>query len=247
MTLSQADFFARYRELDTESLLRLVATRELTDEAREAARLVLIERDVTGERFELEYQNAVRGILRSSGATNQCDYCGSSIALGAYEADGQRFCSVRCRDDARVHEVALSLAPDLVQQHAQATFTGSCPLCARRGKPIEIRPRWLVVSIIVNVAIETEYALCCRRCAHRKNGWAALTCLLFGWWSLPGLLVTPAAIYRNIAAIYVRRVLAGPSPRLLEWAAFDLARRVGDPMRQAASIGSAAAALDPQH
>ena len=57
--------------------------------------------------------------------------------------------------------------------------------------------------------------------------------------------MTPVAIYRNIAAIYARRVLAGPSPRLLEWAAFDLARRVGDPMRHAVSLGSNAAAVDP--
>ena len=229
--LSQENFLQRYRQLDTEALLQHMMLRDLCDEAREAARLVLIERGVSGERFELEAHRARVGLLRQAGVTNQCDHCGASIALGAFEADGHRFCSLKCRDDARLYEVAVGLAPDLVFEHARAIFTGACPRCGARGKPVEMRPRWVVISFVVACIGKVEHALCCRRCAQRKNWFAVAVCATFGWWSLDGIAATPVAIYRNVREIYARRVLAGPSPKLVEWAMLDLARRIGDPLK----------------
>ena len=79
---------------------------------------------------------------------------------------------------------------------------------------------------------------------REQDGRAVAACLLFDGWSLPGLLMTPVAIYRNLAEIHARRVRSGPSSHLLEWAAFDLATRVGDPMRQVASLGATSGAVE---
>jgi len=230
--LSQENFFQRYRQLDTEELLQHMIRCDLADEAREAARLVLVERGVSGERFELEYHKARVGLVRQTGVTNQCDHCGESIALGAVKAEGRRFCSLKCRDDAQLYEVAVGLAPDLVLEHARSTFAGACPRCGARGKPVEMRPRWVVFSYVVSSVGEVEYALSCRRCAQRRNWSAVAACAVFGWWSLRGIVATPVAIYRNVREIYARRVLAGPSLKLIEWAMLDLARRIGDPLHQ---------------
>lgn len=235
MMLSQANFFVRYRKLDTEALLQLLATRELTDAAFEAARLVLIERGISGDRLELEYQQALKGLARRAGVTHQCDFRGDSIAIGGAIPDGgQRFCSQQCRGGLRLYEVAFDLAPDLVHQHAMATFMGPCPICAREGKPVEVRPRWLVASLIWRLADKIDYELCCRRCAQRRNWRAIGTCLLFGWWSLGGLFATPIAIYRNLVEMYATRFRSEPSPQLLTWASLDLARRLDGPMKRIA-------------
>lgn len=42
-------------------------------------------------------------------------------------------------------------------------------------------------------------AVWCPACRRRQGRRAALLSALFGWWGLPGLLTTPAAIRRNLA------------------------------------------------
>ena len=141
MALSKEHFLATYRRLETEDLLGLVATRPLTEEAHDSALMVLVERGILGDRFELEYARALKGFTRRSGVTNQCDFCGQSIVLGAFHDEGQRFCGRECRDQARLYEASFDLAPDLVLEHAHTIFTGPCPCCGQLGKPIEMRPR----------------------------------------------------------------------------------------------------------
>lgn len=237
MPLSTESFLATYRDLGTEELLQLIVTRPLTEEAQDAARMVLLERGVVGHELERQHVEALKGMVRSAGVTNQCDFCGQSLVMGAIHDQGQRFCGAECRDEARLLEASVGLAPDLVLAHANAILMGPCPCCGRQGKPIEVRPRWLIVSAILYVSRNVERTLSCRRCAQRKNWWAIASCLLLGWWSVPGLFETPVAIYRNLTEIYARRIRKGPSEELIYRAKLDLAKQLIEPMGMVAAMG----------
>jgi hypothetical protein len=187
-------FLARYRAMETEELMRLVITRDLVPEALDAVRMVLAERGVAGDSLEREHVDALKSFTRMAGVTNHCDFCGAPTVLYAVGDEGQRFCGPRCRNEARLLEASFELAPDLIATRAEALFTGPCPRCAQRGKPIEMRPRWRIAAAFVFTSTEFERELLCRRCGERENWKAAFFSLLFGWWSVSGVYTTPVVI-----------------------------------------------------
>lgn len=72
-----------------------------------------------------------------------------------------------------------------------------CQLCR---KPTA-RPRyaiyWSVVSNLIYASRRPKSGMFCAPCARQASLRATLISACFGWWSLPGLLLTPMAILRN--------------------------------------------------
>lgn len=228
MTTLDRDFFLRsYRAMETDDLLAKISTLDLADAAAEAARIVLTERGVTGDRLELEHAKAVRAQFRLGGVTNQCDYCGGSILLGAISDGGQRFCSERCRDEIRLVESSIGIPTDLVIERAHQLRVEACPACHADGGLLDVRVSEAPVSLVLFHSEGRGETLCCRRCGDRANLTGILVAVLMGWWSLPGLFATPGAIYRNWRAFRTRDS-GGFSPAFLHQARLRLARELGD-------------------
>ncbi len=169
-----------YRELDTDELLRRVLVLHLTDEALAAVRIVLAERGVEGDRLELAIVDARRGILQSSSATNECDWCGRYTMLGKHWQGGQKFCGEKCARLSRLNAAALTLAPDVVLEHAHHLSAGACPMCKRVGELVEIRSRHTVVSFLLFASVHVEPRMSCRTCAVKEAWLSIAICGLFG-------------------------------------------------------------------
>lgn len=223
MQLNYNYFANRYADVATDELLRIAVTSDLTDDARHAMRDVLRSRGLEGDRLDLAVVEARQSIVRSTGVTNHCDYCGKSVLLGAIRVNGQKFCCDHCRHMSHLHAKTLQLAPDLVLEHALRICAGACPRCDKTGDLIEMRPLYTVISALIWHDSRVDYRLLCRSCAVRENWWSIGVCVVFGWWSLPGLFATPAQIWRNLRAIARESFEAQPTQQLLNYAAFQLA------------------------
>jgi hypothetical protein len=222
-TFDKAYFRERFAALDSAELIERGLTRELTDEAMEAIRELLQERGVKGEGLELQVNAVRKGMFRRSGVTNQCDFCGRSTHLGAVYDGPQKFCTQTCLRNARLYELSVDLAPDLVLQHAHALSVKPCPRCGRTTTPLEMWPQRWVTSIWWCYAAN-GHTLCCTRCGRIYALQAAVYCLVLGWWSVVGLFVTPVAITRNLRVARRGREGESPSPQLLHHARLDLAQ-----------------------
>ena len=210
----------------TEDLLDHVVGRDLVNEAIDAVRIVLAERGVHGHALELQWQEASRGKLRKSGVTNQCDFCGRNFGVGFVGDRDQRFCSHACLKEARLLEVSIGIAPDLIEEHAIALKNGPCPVCKRQRSTVEMRPYYQIVSMVWFVHRTSAKELCCKACGSRNNIVSLFVCVLAGWWSLPGLFVTPIKIFQNLSTALRKDALGPPSAALMYKARLDLAERL---------------------
>lgn len=221
------EFKRRFSEFDDDSLIEN-GMRPLTDEARVATRELLEERGLVGDALDLRVNAVRKQIVSRSGITNQCDYCGESTAFGSIRSAGQRFCSKICRDHSALLVKSIDLAPDLIAEHAMQIKFGDCPQCGVAGRDVDMRYVHHLIGALVFTHYSRKAELRCRGCARRANLWAASGCLLFGWWSLYGLFMTPVFIVRNLRAAFSRRVEVEPSADLLMRARLDLARIMPD-------------------
>jgi curved DNA-binding protein CbpA len=75
------------------------------------------------------------------------------------------------------------------------------PFACRSCRQPTAQPRyaiyWSVVSNLIYAVRTADVGMFCADCARRSSLRASLVSALFGWWSLPGLVLTPASIFRN--------------------------------------------------
>src|SRR5689334_11915455 len=113
-------FLERFSQLDSAELIERALTRELTEEAMQAIRELLQQRGIEGERLALRVNDVRKDMFRRSGVTNQCDFCGQSTAWGGVRDGAQKFCDETCRRNARLFELSIDIAPELIHEHALA-------------------------------------------------------------------------------------------------------------------------------
>jgi ADP-ribose pyrophosphatase YjhB (NUDIX family) len=235
----KAFFLERFGSLDTDELLEHAIRRELTEEAKLAIREILLQRGVDGPALELRFNQVAKSFYRRSGVTNQCDLCGKT-SLAPLHDGNQKFCSRECLRNARLLEYSVGLPPDLIVQHAWAMRVRACPACGRNGSIVEMRPTYLIASLIWFCWRETKYEMCCARCSKHKSLQAVAYCFLLGWWSLWGLFATPVRIARNLHAAFRWRIPENPSPQLMFRARLELAESLQAAMApRADSVGPA--------
>lgn len=72
-----------------------------------------------------------------------------------------------------------------------------CQFCRKAT----VRPRlaiyWSIVSNLIYASRRPQMGMFCAPCARRTALRATLTSACLGWWSLPGMILTPLAILRN--------------------------------------------------
>jgi hypothetical protein len=73
----------------------------------------------------------------------------------------------------------------------------ACRSCRRPTPQPRYAIYWSVVSNLVYAVRTADVGMFCARCARRSSLRASLVSALFGWWSLPGLFLTPASILKN--------------------------------------------------
>jgi hypothetical protein len=153
-----------------------------------------------------------------------CLYCSTTILFGGLEVNGQVYCDARCRESARLLQLADKVYPDQVQKKAAEIHRRNCPQCGGPG-PTDVHRVFRIRSALFRSRWNSTPLLCCRRCALKAQLGGLGSSLLLGWWNVPwGLLMTPTQIFRNLKGI-----LAGPDPR-----------RPSDELEKLARVGLAA-------
>lgn len=192
------DFKRHFRAFDDESLIEN-PLRPLTDEAMQATSELLEERGLVGDGLELRINAVKKEMVTRSGVTNQCDYCGDSTVFCAVRSGGQRFCSQRCRTNSELLAKSISLAPDVVLDHAVRMKFGKCPECSRSGNGVEMRMTFHVISAVLVTHRARRAELRCISCGRRANVRAAVGCLFLGWWSAYGFFFDPRNDFSKLA------------------------------------------------
>lgn len=155
-----------------------------------------------------------------------CSYCSTTVLFGGQTVSGQFYCNDRCRESARLLQLADKVYPDQVQKKALAIHRRNCPQCGGPG-PTDVHRVHRIRSALFRAKWDSTPLLCCRRCAHRAQWRGIGISLLLGWWNIPwGVFMTPVQIYRNLRGIF-----RGPSPQqpsldLEKLACIGLAARV---------------------
>lgn len=73
----------------------------------------------------------------------------------------------------------------------------ACRSCRRPTPQPRYAIYWSVVSNLIYAVRTADMGMFCAACARRSSLRASLVSALFGWWSLPGLLLTPSSIFKN--------------------------------------------------
>ena len=223
MKLDHDFFVARYRALGTDELFEQLHGVELSDTALAALTAVLVERGMSDDDMLARHRAATRTRIPSARAQNLCDNCGRSLAGGMIEECGSRLCSAECVRGMRIFDRSKDIDVEHARALAAELRSGECPRCGRSGDTPEMRRAHYIYSYIKGYSEAVETRLCCRRCGRNSNLLAILGCVAAGWWSLPGLLLTPGYVVRNLLEIRRFDKETAPSPALVECARSMLA------------------------
>jgi len=116
----------------------------------------------------------------------------------------------------------------MVEGLARRWFEGACPKCEGEG-PVDAHFEHAVLSAVIVRYIRRKPMVSCRACARKRQLLATLVTLVFGWWSLSGLVMTPLYVVLNIRALLAPDP-EDPSPMLQELAYSDLVQRGVEPV-----------------
>ena len=119
-----------------------------------------------------------------------------------------------CQED-----VSIEAAID----HAEALRREPCPKCGRQDGTVELRASHFIWSYLKSYSGTVEWTLYCRGCGKQANLTGIAGSLIVGWWSVPGLFLTPVFVARNIGEIRRFDRATSASPGLVAFARFRLA------------------------
>lgn len=122
----------------------------------------------------------------------------------------------------------VSMPQVMVEGLARSWHDGRCPKCEGEG-PVDVHFEHSVLSAVIIRFARRKPIVACRGCAKKRQLLATLVTLVFGWWSLSGLVMTPLYVVLNIRALLAPDP-EGPSPMLLELAYSDLVQRGVEPV-----------------
>ena len=221
---SKEFFIEQFAEIPTEELLIKLSTQDLADNAHAAIIYLLIGRGVSAQQIDALSKEAHKALIRRSKGTSECDYCGNSAKHKPTFDNGQRFCSKKCLQAARLSEVAVDLTRIEIEQMAGKIRSGTCPVCSEISSPVEVRFYYTVMSFIVLTRYTKKSRICCLNCGRKENWKAFLSTFFLGWWGFPwGVLMTPAYLIANLGEMFEKRKVGEPSEDLLREAKFRLA------------------------
>jgi len=154
-----------------------------------------------------------------------CDYCNQTYRGGAIKDGDYRYCTGLCHERGRVLLDILKKIPESrvesVIADAHQSLCGSC----EKNYGVDIYPSYRFWSAIIYWSWETNSKVLCRQCGRAKQLEDLAFCLIAGWWSPPGILITPFVVLANIIAL-CRRAESSPSQRFKKLVRTNLARHL---------------------
>jgi hypothetical protein len=161
-----------------------------------------------------------------------CDYCGSSYRGGAAKDGAYRYCNGYCRDRGKMLMRHLECVPeDQVETKILEAHRGPCPECSRNAT-IDVYSSYRFWSALIYWRWKGKSIVACRECARTTQGEDLVLSALSGWWSPPGILITPFAIGLNIIAMCRRVDPQNPSQQFRKLVRISLARSLAEPSSQ---------------
>jgi hypothetical protein len=158
-----------------------------------------------------------------------CDYCGVTYRGGAIKDGAYRYCTGHCCERGRALLSRLDHIPqseiDLIVASAHK---GPCECCGRK-RNVDVYSSYRIWSAWVYLRWQTNSFVLCRECARKRQNEDLVFCLIAGWWSPPGVLITPFFIGLNIAAMLHHRKPAVTSDRFRKLIRINLARSLSGP------------------
>ena len=153
---------------------------------------------------------------------HSCPECRTLVLVGGVKAeDGKTYCKRSCADRGIVRRCAHVIPPDVVRDEALRVRAGDCPNCRKPSGVVESRMVYWVVGLINVTWWHDESFLSCRACHRRRLVSRSIRTLLFGWWSVRGIFMTPVRLVRNVMA-WRRPDPETPSDALVARVHFDL-------------------------
>jgi hypothetical protein len=149
-----------------------------------------------------------------------CDCCGTYFYGGSIERGKYRFCNGVCAEKGAVLAVLDCFSPEEIDRHIASAHAGPCPLCGAHAN-VDVHQSHRVYSIIVYISWRTKMHFCCQKCGRKEQLKDLGFCMACGWWGVPGLVITPVQILKNI--IGIMRVSDRPSRDLQRIVKLNLA------------------------
>jgi hypothetical protein len=150
-----------------------------------------------------------------------CSYCHSSILFRGMTVGELEFCSGRCASLGRELLEAYQLPSAAVAEPLKRVHEGRCPRCQGPG-PVEVFTAYTVWSVVYSIWWVSDPQVTCRDCATKRQLGAIALSLLLGWWSLPGLILTPVQVVRDLKGLRQRIAPDKPSPALEQYVRLQL-------------------------
>lgn len=152
-----------------------------------------------------------------------CAHCGKTVVFAGKHDGDYRFCDDLCHAYGPTLSVSHQIPLDVVSECIQEIHEGLCPNCKGNG-PIDVHTSYAVESKIIYVSWDSSPEICCRSCGRRNQFEAIGFSLLFGWWSIFGLFITPVQVIRNIVGIMRGLIITKPSKQLEKSIRLSLAK-----------------------
>ena len=156
-----------------------------------------------------------------------CDYCGATYRGGAIKDGAYRYCTGLCHERGKVLLSHLDRVPQsTIDAFIARAHEGPCGSCGK-NRSVDVYWSYRIWSALIYSRWQTNSYVVCRECARERQSEDLALCLGAGWWSFPGLLITPFYVIFNIAAMFRRHDPATPSEHFRKLVRMNLARHLG--------------------
>ena len=146
-----------------------------------------------------------------------CDYCGETYQGSAISDGIFWYCTGHCHERGMALRKFLDGVPQAeIDRFVARAHAGPCGGCGK-SETVDVYQSHQILSALVYSSWQTNSYVVCRRCARKRQLSDLALCLVAGWWSLPGLFMTPLYIVFNIMALYTVELTAGPGGCVIEW------------------------------
>jgi hypothetical protein len=157
-----------------------------------------------------------------------CDYCGSSYRGGAIKEGPYRYCTGHCRDRGMMLLRHLERIPEAQIENAiWKAHQGPCPECGK-SVSVDVHSSYRFWSALIYWSWKSKSTVACRECARARQSEDLVLSALSGWWSPPGILITPFAVVLNIVALCRRFDADNPSDRFRKLVRMSMARSLAE-------------------
>lgn len=168
------------------------------------------------------------GMFNPSGESPMatCDYCGASYRGGAMKEGPYRFCTGLCRDRGiKILQNLKGVLDEQMEASISRAHQGPCPLCNENAN-VDVHTSYRFRSALIYCSWQERSFVSCMECARKTQRDDLGFTVAAGWWSPPGILITPFAIIFQFLEMRRRPDPARPSDRFRKRMTLDIARHL---------------------